>query len=277
MTIISQPLVKQVGNARSVIRRERRLKRASTIALGSLGFVLVIGLWQATADLRLISTFFISSPSSVLSLLQHWAESGIVVSDFVATATESILGLLIGISVGIILALGLYASKTLQRTLFPLLTVLMGLPRVVMAPLFILWFGIGTMSKVWLGVSVVSLVVFFSTYSGLTQTDSKLITKTRLLGGSTWQVYRYVLAPSVFVWTMSSIRTSMGIAITAAVVGEYLGSVRGIGYLIAQAQGNLDATGVYAGLALTALLVLVIEAPVRYVESYFSRWQQVAI
>lgn len=247
--------------------------RALDRLFGLLGIVLSFGLWQLAATFHWISTFFISSPISVAKLLEHWAVNGAIAADVFTTGEESVVGLLLGILIGVILAVILYSNGVLRKTFFPLLTVLMGLPRVVLAPLFLIWFGIGIMSKVWLVVSVVSLIVFFSTFAGLTETDVQLIAKTRMLGASRSQIYIHVIGPSVVTWIMSSIRTSMGIAITAAVVGEYIGSTRGLGYLIANAQGNLDSTGVFAGLVLTGLLVLLVEIPVGRIERYFGRWK----
>lgn len=254
-------------------RHVRQSRKSQEIIYGAFGLALVVLFWQLAGTLHWISSFFISSPTAVWRLLVTWVGSGTVYPDILTTATESFGGLAIGMVAGVVLAFALYSNATLRKVFFPLLTILMGLPRVVLAPLFMIWFGIGIMSKLWLVVSVVSLIVFFSTYAGMQETDKQLIAKTRLLGASTWQVYRHVLGPSVLVWVMSSIRTSMGIAITAAVVGEYIGSTSGIGYLIATAQGNLDSTGVYAGLVLTGFLVLVIEVPVRRAESHFRRWK----
>src|SRR5205085_7540454 len=136
------------------------------------------------------------------------------------------------------------------------------LPRVVLAPIFLLWFGLGIWSKVALGVTVVFFVVFFNTYRGVREVDPVTIDNARMLGASERQLIRHVLVPSALTWIFSSLQASLGFAMVGAVVGEYLGSTRGLGHVISQAEGTFDTTGVFAGLDVLAAVVVLVSAGV---------------
>src|SRR5437667_9288558 len=140
------------------------------------------------------------------------------------------------------------------------------LPRVVLAPIFTLWLGLGIWSKVALGVTLVFFIVFFNVYQGVKEVSQTVLDNGRMLGMSERQLFRHVYWPSALSWMFSSLHTSVGFAIIGAVVGEYLGSAAGLGYLINQAEGTLDTTGVVAGMAILAAFVLVIDHCVTLVE-----------
>jgi NitT/TauT family transport system permease protein len=143
----------------------------------------------------------------------------------------------------------------------------------VLAPVFLLWFGLGIWSKVALGVTVVFFIVFFNTYRGVREVNRVMIDNARMLGASRTQVLRYVLVPSALTWIFASLHVSIGMAIVAVVVGEYLGASRGIGYLIAQAEGVFDTTGVLAGVVVLAAGVLAIGGIVARLERRLLRWK----
>ena len=134
----------------------------------------------------------------------------------------------------------------------PYIKMLNAVPRVVLAPLFLLWFGLGIWSKVALAVTLVFFVMFFNTYQGVRDADRVLIDNVRMLGATERQLVRHVLVPSALTWIFSSLQTSLGFAMVGAVVGEYLGATRGLGYVISQAEGTFDTTGVFAGMTVLA-------------------------
>src|SRR5436190_15842948 len=146
-------------------------------------------------------------------------------------------------------------------------------PRVVLAPLFLLWFGLGVASKVALAVTLVFFVMFFNTYQGVRDVDRVLIDNARMLGASELQLVRHVLVPSALTWIFSSLHTSLGFALVGAAVGEYLGSARGLGYVISQAEGTFDTTGVFAGMAVLGLVVVMVSAGVTRLERWLLRWK----
>src|SRR5581483_8964204 len=157
-------------------------------------------------------------------------------------------------------------SRALADVFDPFIRIANALPRVVLAPIFLLWFGLGIWSKVALGWTVVFFVVFFNAYRGVREADTVLIANARMLGASERQLIRHVLLPSALSWIFSSLHVSIGLAIIAVVVGEYLGASRGIGYVIAQAEGTFDTTGVFAGMAVLAAGVVLVGTIVDRVE-----------
>lgn len=140
-------------------------------------------------------------------------------------------------------------------------------------PCSCLWFGLGIWSKVALGVTVVFFIVFFNTHRGVRDVDRAMIDNAPMLGASHAQLVRHVLVPSALTWIFSSLHISVGMAIVAVVVGEYLGASRGIGYLIAQAEGVFDTTGVFAGMAVLASGVLLVGGVVSVLERRLLRWK----
>jgi len=233
----------------------------------------VLGSWEYCSATRIIDPFFFSRPSDIVSLAGRWVVTGFVWPHLITTFAETLFSFLIGACLGVVLGFVLAVVPFAARILEPYIRIANALPRVVLAPIFLLWFGLGIWSKVALGVTVVFFIVFFNTYRGVGEVDPLLIDNARMLGASKGQLARHVLVPSALSWLFSSLHVSVGMAIVAVVVGEYLGASKGIGYLIAQAEGVFDTTGVFAGTALLATVVLTISAIVSWVEHRLVRWK----
>jgi NitT/TauT family transport system permease protein len=237
-----------------------------------LGLV-VLGVWQAGAVLGMIDPFFLSRPDSILARVSSWVMSGTLWPHLAVTVSESLLGLIVGGAIGVTSGFVLARSPFAARVLDPYITMLNAIPRVVLAPLFLLWFGLGIWSKVALAVTLVFFVMFFSTFQGVRDADKVIINNVRMLGATERQLVHHVLVPSALTWIFSSLQTSLGFAIVGAVVGEYLGSTRGLGYVIAQAEGTFDTTGVFAGMSVLAAVVVVASAAVSRAERWLLRWK----
>src|SRR5947208_12061964 len=147
------------------------------------------------------------------------------------------------------------------------------MPRVILAPIFAVWFGLGIASKVALGVTLVFFIVFFNVYQGVKEVSPVVLANARMLGMSDRQLMRHVYWPAALSWMFSSLHTSVGFAVVGAVVGEYLGSAAGLGYLIQQAEGVFDVAGVFAGMIVLAVFVVVIDWLVSLVERRLLRWR----
>ena len=176
---------------------------------------------------------------------------------------------MLGVGAGLALA----RIELLARVFDPYIRILNALPRVILGPIFILWFGLGSASKVALAVTLVFFIVFFNTFQGIREVDPVVRNNARMLQASEHQLLRYVYLPSAMAWIFSSLHTSIGFALVGAVVGEYLGSAEGIGYVVGQAQGVFDTTGVFAGLILTSAVVLAIDFGINHLERYLLRWR----
>jgi len=235
--------------------------------------LLILGLWQGLVSLKLLDPFFVSRPNDIVRRIGTWMRAGTLWIHLSVTLEESVLGLVAGAALGIGFGFALARSPMLARVLDPYIRMLNAIPRVVLAPLFLLWFGLGIWSKVALAVTLVFFVMFFNTYQGVRDASQVLIDNVRMLGATERQLVRHVLVPSALTWIFSSLHTSLGFAVVGAVVGEYLGSTRGLGYVIQQAEGTFDTTGVFAGMTVLAVVVLMISAGVARLERWLLRWK----
>jgi NitT/TauT family transport system permease protein len=247
--------------------------RASVSAWRAGVAVLFLGGWQAAAALGVIDPFFFSRPSDIALRVWTWVSSGSLWRHLAATLEESVLGLLIGGAIGVVMGFALARARFAARVLEPYIMMLNAVPRVVLAPLFLLWFGLGIWSKVALAVTLVFFVMFFSTYQGVREASTVIIDNVRLLGATEGQLVQHVLIPSALSWIFASLQVSLGFAVVGAVVGEYLGATRGLGYVIAQAEGTFDTTGVFAGMFVLALVVVGASAGVAKLERWLLRWK----
>lgn len=235
--------------------------------------VAFLAFWEWGVRAKLLDPFFVSRPGAIASRVADWTMSGTIWGHLAVTLEEAALGLIVGAVLGIGLGFVLARSPFAARVSDPYIKMLNAVPRVVLAPLFLLWFGLGIWSKVALAVTLVFFVMFFNTYQGVRDADRVLIDNVRMLGASERQLVRHVLVPSALTWIFSSLQTSLGFAMVGAVVGEYLGSARGLGYVISQAEGTFDTTGVFAGMFVLAVVVVIVSAGVTRVERYLLRWK----
>jgi sulfonate transport system permease protein len=248
--------------------------RHRTILAGRLAVAIgVLALWQGLVAARLMDPFFTSRPSAIAGRIGEWVASGMLWGHLAATVVESLLGLVVGAAIGISLGFALARAPMAAAICDPFIKMLNAVPRVVLAPLFLLWFGLGIWSKVALAVTLVFFVMFFNTYQGVRDADPVLVDNVRMLGASERQLVRHVLVPSALTWIFSSLQTSLGFAMVGAVVGEYLGATRGLGYVISQAEGTFDTTGVFAGMTVLGIVVVIVSAGVSRLERWLLRWK----
>jgi len=237
-----------------------------------LGALILIS-WQELVNANKLDRFFFSRPSDIASRILQWLRTGSIWPHLAVTMEEAVLAFALGAAAGVVFGFGLARARWLGALLDPYIRVLNALPRVVLAPIFLLWFGLGIWSKVALGITVVFFIVFFNTHQGVRDVDPVVVNNARMLGASEWQLVRHVLIPSALTWVFSSLHVSIGFAMIAVVVGEYLGAARGVGYLISQAEGTFDTTGVFAGMAVLSAVVLLIGWGVNRLERWLLRWK----
>jgi NitT/TauT family transport system permease protein len=233
----------------------------------------MLAAWQALVNYGKLDKFFFSRPSDIAGRILEWLRTGSIWPHLIVTVEEATLAFALGAASGIVLGFGLARAPRLGALIDPYIRVLNALPRVVLAPIFLLWFGLGIWSKVALGITVVFFIVFFNTHQGVRDVDRVVVNNARMLGASEWQLVRHVLVPSALTWVFSSLHISIGFAMIAVVVGEYLGASRGVGYLISQAEGTFDTTGVFAGMAVLSAVVLLVGAGVNRLERWLLRWK----
>ncbi|WP_332815625.1 ABC transporter permease [Ramlibacter sp.] len=250
--------------------------------------VLVLAIWQlASRDEQ--TAFFIGEPIKVAGRIWSWflpfalpanalfAEGLEGRADIYVhlgvTLLETVLAFGIGTLMGLAFGLWLALAPTASAILDPYVKAANSMPRVILAPIFGLWFGLGIWSKVALAVTLVFFIVFFNVYQGVREVSPVVLANARMLGANQRQLLRTVYLPSATSWVFSSLHTSVGLAFVGAVVGEYLGSARGVGYLILQAEGTFDVNTVFAGIVVLTAFALALDGLVGRIEKRLMKWQ----
>jgi len=254
------------------------MSRVQLIFLQILVAIVAVALWYALATYPMFGTillppFFFSNPVDVAAQIVTWFISGVIWKHLWVTLWESILAFLIGSVSGVLVGFWFARQPRVAAVFDPYVKMINALPRVVLAPIFTLWLGLGIWSKVALGVTLVFFIVFFNVYQGVKEVSPTVLANARMLGMSERQLMRHVYWPSALSWMFSSLHTSVGFAVVGAVVGEYLGAAAGLGYLIQQAEGVFDVAGVFAGMFVLAAFVIVIDAVVSTIEKRLLVWR----
>jgi NitT/TauT family transport system permease protein len=249
-------------------RNRRLLILLSRVLVG----VLFIALWQYASG-RWIDALLISSPAAVGGRLWAWTIDGTLWTNLFVTMEATVLGFFIGCGVGFVLGLVFGRFRAVAEVLDPYITALYSIPKIALAPLFIIWFGIGIASKVAVSAAIVFFVIFLNTYSGVRDVNPLYINTTRIMGGRQLDVLRYVIVPSAASWVITGLKVSVPYALVGTVIGEFMSSNSGIGYLIAQATGLFNTTSVYAGIIVLAVVGALINGGIQYLEERVLRWK----
>jgi NitT/TauT family transport system permease protein len=220
------------------------------------------------------AAFFFGEPLRVAERIWTWfVRDADIYQHLGVTLTETVLAFAIGAAGGLAGGLWLALSPMASAILEPYIKAMNSMPRIILAPIFAVWFGLGIASKVALGVTLVFFIVFFNVYQGVKEVSPVILANARMLGASQKQLLRHVYLPSATSWVFSSLHTSVGLAFVGAVVGEYLGSSQGVGYLILQAEGSFDINTVMAGIVVLTLFALALDAAVGRIEKRLMKWQ----
>ncbi len=239
-----------------------------------VGIVVVgLSLWEAVSG-TLVKPFWISSPSAIWAQLLAWYDSGDLWMHIEVTMTETVLGFVFGALSGIGVGLTLGLNKRLAAVLDPFIIAFYSLPKIALAPLFILWFGVGLLSKVVLATFVVFFLVFYNTYAGTLAVEQELVDVLRLMGATRWQIVRKAILPSVLLWIFTGMKISVPYALIGAVVGEMMASNRGLGYLIQASAGQYDTAGVFAALFVLTIIATGLHEILKQSEKSVLRWKE---
>ncbi len=256
----------------------RRYNRSLVLCLQVLVAFGAIAIWHLVTTYPIagevkIMRFFFANPLDVGLRVVKMLRGEELWYHLATTLTETLLAFAIGAIGGIVIGFW-FARKPLVAAVFdPYVKAINALPRVVLAPIFALWFGLGIWSKVALGVTLVFFIVFFNVYQGVRDVNQTVLANARMLGMNERQLLRHVYWPSALGWVFSSLHTSVGFALVGAVVGEYLGSAAGLGYLIHEAEGVFDVTGVFAGMTILMIFVIIIDGFVVLAENRLLVWK----
>lgn len=220
------------------------------------------------------AAFFFGEPVQICKVIWDWFFVNLeIYPNLAVTLTETVLAFIFGTVAGLIVGLWLALAPTAAAILDPYIKGLNSMPRVILAPIFGVWFGLGIGSKVALGITLVFFIVFFNVYQGVREVSPNVLASARMLGANKSQLLRYVYLPSATSWVFSSLHSSVGMAFVGAVVGEYLGSAMGVGYLILQAESTFDINTVMAGILVLTFCALILDLIVSFAEKYAMKWQ----
>ncbi|MFT4242848.1 MAG: ABC transporter permease [Acidovorax sp.] len=220
------------------------------------------------------AAFFFGEPLKIFARIWAWfVRDADIYQHLSVTLAETAMAFAIGAACGLAGGLWLALSPMASAILEPYITALNAMPRIILAPIFAVWFGLGMGSKVALGVTLVFFIVFFNVYQGVREVSPVILANARMLGASQKQLLRHVYLPSATSWVFSSLHTSVGLAFVGSVVGEYLGSSQGVGYLILQAEGSFDINTVMAGILVLTVFALALDAIVGRIERRLMTWQ----
>ena len=238
--------------------------------------VLWLGSWEIAAR-TVIDPFYYSMPSKIWDKLVIWftegTSQGSIWSNIAITLEEAVLGFLIGTLAGVVLGVLLGRAHFLAEVLAPFIKGANAIPRIVLASLFVIWFGLGMSSKVATAFVLVFFAVFFNAFQGAREVDKVLVDNARILGASRWDLMRTIILPSATSWILASMHVAFGFALIGAIVGEFTGADKGLGILINHSQGNFDAAGIYAGMLITTVLALVAEWLITRLENRLTSWR----
>ncbi|MEK8051983.1 ABC transporter permease [Ideonella sp. DXS22W] len=262
------------------IKPNPRNLRAWQVAL----LLAIVGAWHVLTTPGLVppiffsndqqAAFFFGEPVKVAQRIWRWfATDADIYSHLGVTLVETVLAFVIGAAAGLGGGLWLALQPMASALLEPYIKAANSMPRIILAPIFAVWFGLGIASKVALGVTLVFFIVFFNVYQGVKEVSPVILANARMLGASQRQLLRAVYLPSATSWVFSSLHTSVGLAFVGAVVGEYLGSASGVGYLIHQAEGVFDINTVMAGIVVLTAFALTLDGAVGQLERRLLTWQ----
>lgn len=268
-----------VASGPVVIPRDRtwwqRHGTTTTVWLVRVALVAVLlALWEIAAD-RWIDITFISRPSDIVGRLGDWVQDGTLWTNTWITVQEIVYGFLLGAAAGVLVGFVLASLNFLYRVLDPFMMALYAIPKVALAPLFIVWFGIGMHMKVLLTAATVFFLVFVNTAAGVREVDRGLVDAVRLMGGSRWHVVRKVVLPSSMTGVLTGLKVAVPYALIGAVIGELVASNRGLGYLINDAASQFDTAGVFATLVVLSVIAGILNVVVNLIGKRVNRWKPI--
>ena len=249
------------------------MKRVSSGVWTVLILAALVLLWQWGASAGHVNAFYFSSPAAVWHRFLELTAAGTLQKHFAVTVKEAALGLLIGGVLGTLTGLGLGLHPRCSAALMPLMTALNGVPKLALGPLFIIWLGLGLRSKVFISALMVFFQFVFNLYSGVRSVDRDLMLSVRLLGGTRGQLLGKVILPASLPWLTASLRAGLGLSLSGAVVGEYLGAGQGLGWAINAAGDRYDTATVLCYVLVIVALVVVLDGILRAAEKRLLRWQ----
>ena len=238
--------------------------------------LLIVGFfafWECSARLQLYNPLFTSYPSEIIKDLVKFYRSGDLAKHASVTLTEAFLGLFYGTIIGVLAGLILGQFNTLGKILLPIVTAINGIPQLTLAPVYILWFGLGITSKIFLAGIMVFFNVFFPTYAGVQNVAPNLTESAILLGAGKIKTIAHVILPSSMPVILSGIRAGVGSSMVGAIIGEYIGASAGFGWMIAYATSFFNIKRVMSCIFILLVVGILLNFFLDKIEKYLLRWR----
>lgn len=267
------------AGARTVPLRRRpkrpsaRRRRLENLAMQLVLLVLLLALWEYSAD-RFIPSLFISRPSLIGRTMWKWLLDGTYAHNLWVTLEATVAGFALGAIGGMVCGYFTGTWRRLGDVLQPIITALYTLPRLALAPLFLLWFGLGMQFRVVFASVIVFFLVYYNTFFGVREVDNELIAAVRIMGANRWQLARRVIVPSALTWVAAGLKISVPYALVGVVVAEMLASSEGLGYLLSKNAEQFAAHGTFAAIAGILVIAFAIDALVDLITRNALKWKK---
>ena len=267
MSETAQPVADLTSAAPPSVRTDRI--SAFAYPLASFGVLLL--LWQFGARAAGIPEYILPVPSEFLSKL--WAEHPLIIEHTLVTAKEIVLGFLMAAAISIPLGFIIVSVKPLERAVYPLIVFFQLIPKIAIAPLFVVWFGFGLFPKVLLTFLLCFFPTLVASMTGFRALDERVLYLTKSMGASAWQTFRYVRLPAAMTYIFAGLKVSVVFAATGAIVGEFVGANAGLGYLLLRGTSYLDMPLIFAVLVALSVIGILFSYIVQYSERWLMPWQ----
>lgn len=263
------------------LRRKARRQRTIIQVVRVLLAVAALAAWEVFSGEPgepwvLIDDYYLSTPSAVWAALWEWISTGILWGHVLITLQETVIGFLIGATLGLVVGFTVGVNRLVGAALTPFITAAYSIPRLALVPLFLLWFGLGIASKLALVATIVFFLVFYNTYSGVRDVDEELIDTLRVMNARRRHIWGKVVLPSAMTWILTGLGISAPYALVGAVTAEMISSNRGMGYLLVRSSGQFYTAGVFAAILVMILLSVLVNTVVWGLESWLLRWKRAA-
>jgi NitT/TauT family transport system permease protein len=249
-----------------------RLQRAIILAAQITSLIAFLGLWELAADHKVIDPYFLSKPTQIWSVIRSWAANGTLLTDVDATLEVLGFGYICGLVIGLILGVLIGAFKWFSDLLEPFVAFLNAIPRLILMPLFLVWFGFGIFPQILLVIVVIVFLVAINIATGVREVDEQILQQVRVMGGSRLSLFIHVYVPSIAVWIGATARVTVGYAFQAAIVAEFTGRAQGLGYLVVLGQTTIKVQVIYAAIAIMMVVAIVIDTVLAVLERRATRW-----
>ncbi|MER7048626.1 MULTISPECIES: ABC transporter permease [Streptomyces] len=257
--------------AAGAVRRKGPLTRAAERSWRPAALLLACsGVWWAVAAAELVEPYLIPSPAATFDVLTGKADY--LWQHTWVTTYETLIGFALAAAVGVLTAVIMVYSSTVERTLYPILLIAQVVPKIAIAPLFVVWLGFGVAPKILIAVLIAFFPVVISMVTGLKAVDPEMLQLSATMGASPWQTFVKIRFPASLPYLFSGLKVAVTLAVTGAVVGEFVGANEGLGYVILQANGNLDTPMLFAGLLVMSLIGVILFALVEAAEKLLLPW-----